>query len=550
MSRWLLKRWRAWRRAWSSARAPRGVPAAAGEAVLAVLAPSGTESSPPLATVFRASRSYRGVADVEIRGFLDGDVKFERNVATQYHVRIGCEGSKPVRGRYEVMRLLERWDVSALPREARVHSVRLIHLQENCSAFPHRYPLRWPADFYLYEVKRPWGPGRGGVGRDNQSSPERGDAWWLEAAAGESAWRIPGCGYASDDDPDADRAAEPLAWCRLRSPDEPLVFSGPRLARHLEEVVRGGRALDLLVKASEADEEQPGSVKTFFSAEYGDDWNPELRPRLEVVWSAPSVAWVREPFCLEPGTEVALPSPDFGAVRDPELVLAVSLELEDPERCGPSLVPEVRVSGWRSPAVRGDPRAVPLDLPIRGLPEKGFRAVVSAAIHPVGAGEAVTLRILETWAPEVTSPEALAVTFRFTAPSGRILDVRARHAGGYEYIADFRPDELGVWAYAWRTRPDLRFEEQRGSGRFTVIRGPGTEHFEAIRTMAEAALRDARSSAGRILSRRRNHARLTALGRELREMLAEAQARGTSIHEINEVRELARRVGEILPLVE
>lgn len=448
------------------------------------------------------------MTDTEIRGFLDGTVKFERNVATQYHVRIGCEASKPVGGRYEVMRVLQRWDLSPLPRCARVTTARLVLRQEDITAFPHRNPLLWPTDFCLFETRKPWGPGRGGAKEDNQSAPEPGDAWWREARAGELPWKVPGCGFGSDDDPAdrgadrcADRGAEPLAWARIESPRDDLVFSGPRLAAHVERLATEGRTLDILIKAGDACEARTGSIKAFYSGEFGDDLNPSRRPRLEVEWQAPSAWSLVRPFVLEPGRRTSVRC-DLPSDVPTGAVLHASVTVDEAS----PFAPEVHIPAC--PAVPPGTTGI-------ACPQE---VEVSAAIHPVRAGERISISILETWAPGVKRPEDLEVAFHFTAPSGRTLAERARHAGGFRYTAEVRPDEMGVWTCSWRTRPDPRFPEQSGSGHFTVVRGADeAAQAAALCSFAEAALRDAREERG-IRARRRNHFRLTVLETELKKL--------------------------------
>ncbi|MBI4604017.1 MAG: hypothetical protein HY721_18835 [Planctomycetes bacterium] len=514
---WLRKRVRAWRRAWAASSHGPGLPAASGIARIAACCPDGPHASPLLRTVLVAGASYGGMWDTEIRGFLDRSVKFRRNVATQYHVRAGCEGSKPQDGRYEVLRILQRWDLGLLPRFARVAGARLVLRQEDTTGFPHRHPPRWPVSFYLHDVRKPWGPGRGGERRDNQSEPERGDAWWLEARAGELPWKEPGCGFASDHDPEADCGGEPLAWARLGSPEEDLVFAGSRLARHVEEALASRRTLDFLIRAGHEDELVPGSVRAFFSRELGDDLSPGKRPRLEVDWSAPALWHEERPFLLEPGGTTTI-EPRPGAAWREGAVLAASLELDG----DPPLRPETLV----------------LEPPEAGRPPS---VVLTTALNPVPAGEEISIALLETWAPDVARPEDLEVRFAFTAPSGRRTEARAEHAGEHRYVCRFRPDELGVWSYAWRTRPDRRFLEQRGGGWLTVVRGRGGAHAGALQAFADAALKDA-WEARDLAARRRCHFRLVALQREIASLLAAGQA--------PDLKEVSERIAEVLPDVD
>jgi hypothetical protein len=447
--------------------------------------------------------------DTEIRGFLDGTVKLERNVATQYHVRIGCEGSKPDGGRYEVMRVLQRWDISALPAFARVHAARLVLSQEDITRFPSRHPQRWPVDFVLHDVRKPWGPGRGGAGRDNVSRPEPGDAWWLEARAGELPWQVPGCGFGAEGDPRADRGASPLAGARLESPAAELVFSGPPLARHVEAAPARGGALDFLIGASPADEALPGSIKAFFSREYGDDRSPWLRPRLEVEWSAPALWCEERAFVLEPGGSASWRAPRLDEAAG-AAVLAASVRLDDRSAAAGAILPVAFAGG------------TPLETPSRGPFAADLEIRLTTAIDPVPAGGKIAFSVLETWSPDVPGPENLAVRFRFFAPSGRCIEAAARHAGDRRYACDFEPDEMGVWSYSWATTPDARFPPHVGGGRFAVVRAaPPDAHAAALRAFTERALAAA-GPAFDLVARRRLHFRLTALQREATEVLRTA----------------------------
>src|SRR5688572_33435233 len=87
------RRVRAWRRQRAASLLGSRIPPVCGKLILAACRAGGPIETPRLGTVLRAGSGYRGMEDTEIRGFLDGGVKFERNVATQYHVRIGCEAS-------------------------------------------------------------------------------------------------------------------------------------------------------------------------------------------------------------------------------------------------------------------------------------------------------------------------------------------------------------------------------------------------------------------------------------------------------------------------
>ncbi len=489
---WLRKRIRNWRRARAALAVPQALPAMSGTATVILCHPSASAQGPCMHTVLRPGIRYSGVLDTEIRGFLDGSAKFRRNVATQYHVRIGCEASKPVNGRYEVMRLLQRWDLGSLPSSAKVESVTLTLVQEDIRQFPHRNPLISPVDFFVYEVKKSWGAGRGGVNLDNQSEPEPGDAWWLDAKLGELPWTRPGCGFASDSDPTADRGAEPLAHARLEDPTAPLVFSGPRLAAHIERLAAAGKPLEVIVKASDEMEARPGSIRAFYSREHGDDLNPVKRPSLAIVWTAPTLEAVRRPFVLKPGQALAF-RPAFRIAQPEGSTLHASISLDAPH----PLVPAVDVS-------------------------EDIRILSDA--HAVRAGEMIAISILETWAPDVAQSLDLRVELQLTAPSGRTLDLLARLSPPFTYTCEQSPDELGVWRYAWRTLPDRRFPAHTGQGCFTVVRGEGDSCAAALRGFAEAALAEA-AKPMTLAANCRIRLRLTRLESELSHTLGTEEIR-------------------------
>lgn len=547
---WLRKRIRKWRRTRVAARCGSSFPTTTGFVTLAFCHPAGKTMSPVMRTVFRRQSSYRGMADVEIRGFLDGDVKFARNVATQYHVRVGCEGSKPQDGRYEVMRVLQRWPLDGLPRGTQVKSAHMTLFQEDIASFPHRYPLRWPVDFYLYEVKKPWNPGRGGEKGDNVSPPEPGDAWWNAAMAGELNWSEEGCSFASDTHPDADRGEQPLAWARLESAGENLVFTGPRLVRHIERACADEKSLDFLIAARPDQEALPGTVRAFYSAEYGDDFNPEKRPQLEVKWTAPAQWSEEQGFILPPGESLTI-HPQVSPQSEEPVTLCASLRLDGTDqRQETAIVPEIYALGWLANRESVDPTPLSLHMPVTGRPGPAFEVHISGAVRPIPAGEEVSIGLLETWAPSTKRPEKLQVLFHFTAPSGRSMERNATYQGEFRYTCRFRPDEMGIWSYSWKTRPDVRFKVQRGGGHFTVVRGDmGRSHEAALRSFTEAALRDALRMKG-LVARRRTHFRLIMAQREIQSFLHAEERRGVRDEEIGRLRELLLHIRQTLPRVD
>ena len=476
--------------------------------------PEATTLGPLLTTRLRRCRHFAGMEDVEIRGLPGGEVKFVRNVATQYHVRIGCERQGPTKGRFEIMRVLQRWDVSSLPAGARVRGARLTLFQEDTSSFPGYVPLRWPTTFYLYLVRREWGGGRGGVLRDNLSPPEPGATWWHEARAGSESWRESGCGFASDTDPDADREAHPLAAAAVTNGAEPMVFSGPRLAAAIEYAASSGESFDVLVKASSEDERRPGSVKCFYSAEFGDDTSAEHRPELSIEWQAPTL-WAQEhPIVLEPGTACSFPVETEDLANVSTLAAVVDL----PETEG-AIVPELEWIPTDESFIPGASLFAPRHLDATPAASTSIR--VTTAVTPIALGQVFRADILQTWTPVVALPEDLSLIYQFTAPSTRSMVRRAEYRGEGTYGVEFIADELGVWRYRWRTRPDAEYDEQAGEGLFTVVRSPFEQHAAALLALVPAAVQEASGTRGYAGRCRQIH-RLTALQDEFHRASLEA----------------------------
>ena len=249
------------------------------------------------------------------------------------------------------------------------------------------------------------------------------------------------------------------------------------------------RSLDVIIKASSIQETVPGSIKAFYSAEYGDSIHPVKRPRLEIEWTAPAVWSTRRSFVLEPGASTKVP-------------------WELPPGCPPDAL------------VRG---SVAADATAPFAPELTLPCL-SAAPHPIPAGASLSIPILETWSPDVASPEHLEVRFRFTAPSGRSVAGPARYAGDFTYAGEIRPDELGLWSFAWSSRPDARFPAHSGGGWFTVVRGKDTGALtHALLSFADAALKDAAGVKG-VVARKQNRFRLLALQSALRDVPGAADA--------------------------
>ena len=176
-------------------------------------------------SVFVNGPTYSGMEDNDLRGHLDGTFKYAWNQPTQVHVRIGRRNTGPRYGEFEIFRVLERWDGIHLPGGAQVRNARIrIGVEES------------PADtvaVVIYEVKKDWNPGTGGTLNNNVSPPKPGEVWWNDAGFQQTSWGLPGAGYASDSDPQADTGEMPLAeavvcpGCRSFTFESPMRNSGP-----------------------------------------------------------------------------------------------------------------------------------------------------------------------------------------------------------------------------------------------------------------------------------------------------------------------------------
>ena len=121
-----------------------------------------------------------------------------------------------------------------------------------------------------------------------------GEVWWGDARYGEDPWGLPGAGYASDRDPDADTGATPLASTLYEPGDETIVFESEALAEALTLATRAGRPADFLLKLSDHLEDTPGTLFHLYSSEQGDDVDPSRRPTLELAWRASGQSSQRE----------------------------------------------------------------------------------------------------------------------------------------------------------------------------------------------------------------------------------------------------------------
>ena len=369
---------------------------------------------------------YSGMQDNDIRGFPNGRWVHGWNQVGQRHIRLGRGPSTSRFGEMEIMRALHRWDDIPLPANAVVTQVSLEIVVES--------GIEEPADVMLYEVHRDWNPGSGGLQGDNTSPPAPGEVWWPEAAHGEVEWGLPGASFASDDPGRGDVAPLVLATGHYRPGASRLVFSSGALTRYVQRRVASSKPLLFLLKLSDSDEDLVGDELVLYSAEEGDSLCVSRRPKLTVEWHVPTevVGWKQE-VLLENGRSVELPKlPTKDANR-----WAVSFH---PRPGYESPVTEVRggsassSSEWRS-------AAIPLEVDWDWI-----QARLVAARNPVPLGTAFESDFVDTWVPDA-KPEEQTVTWHFTDPLGREIQLHGSYEGHFRWRVAFSPKVPGRWSY-------------------------------------------------------------------------------------------------------
>lgn len=400
------------------------------------------------------SRQYH-MEDNDLRGFLDGVFQWGWNQPGQHHVRIGRRPTDAIYGEHEVFRVLQRWDPIELPSGVAISNVRLALELETGPADSVRVEL--------YEVKKDWNPGQGGVHGDNASPPKPGEVWWNDIAFQRRPWGLPGAGFASDQHPDADTGAEPLAEAQYRTVKEGLAFASAELDAYVERRLLAGEPLLFLLKLSDYQEDQPGSWVTVWSSDFGDSANSVRRPRLSLNWTSRAEIQTHSfPIALEYGRALPLPRRSIGAASH----VAASFETE-PGYDPPTL--EARFTGQG-----GATAWVSLDRLVRVPAAAGHLEVrVIAAPAPLALGQAFRTQLRESWI-YAAAPDDKMVRFTFISPTGIEQQRQAAYNGGSRWSVEFVPDELGRWRYSW----EGNFEAQpfrSAEGRIDVVAGSPAE---------------------------------------------------------------------------
>jgi hypothetical protein len=373
--------------------------------------------------------------DNDIRGFLDGRFMYGWNQPRQRTVRLGRvrhPNRPPTFGEDELFRVLQRWHGIRLPHGSRVRGVRLsFHLDR---------PLEETRRFYVYEVRRPWNPGTGGVRGDDVSVPKPGEVWWQQARHGQEPWGLPGAGFASDSSEDADTGLQPLAMAECGKGTREVHLAGERLSRYVNHRLDEGADLLFLLKLSDWEEDTAGTMVEMLSGEFGPDATPSLRPRLRLEWTPAASARCRQDeVFLEFGRQQA-----FAPMRMPAGArLWATLTREEGYAGGTvqfrEITPgeEASASGWQ--AVGG---------PVQSTTGWGqFR--VLAAWHPIALGEPFRSGFRDNWVVSAP-PGDQRLQWTFTSPSGIVHSVDAAYEGKFTWRVTFVPDEIGRWRARWR----------------------------------------------------------------------------------------------------
>jgi hypothetical protein len=429
--------------------------------------------------VWVRGREYSGMEDNDIRGFLDGRVVHSWNQASQIHVRLGRFWRGPNAGEWEIFRVLQRWDGIRLPPGARVVAATMEMALER--GVDPAVGVDREMEILLYSVRKDWGPGEGGVKRNNISTAAPGEVWWNEAARGARRWGLPGAGFASDTHPDADTPAMPLAMGRYRPGDPTVSFTSHRLTRYVESHATAGKPLRFLLKLSDHLEDSSGTLLNFYSANHGDDRNTVRRPRLVVDWVPREASrHIQHDILLEHGRSLVLPRIEAPATGLDSLALSFHAEANpeaDPEV--PTLTVRTgrngRISEWK-------PLPLPGQLQSGELDGDWVEVRLDASRDPVVIGQPFTARLRDTWV-RTGPPEEQEVPWTFSSPSGREHRIPAEFEGDFTWRVSFVPDEVGRWEYTWR-QCFLTEPYQSATGTFDVTTGDREDALKALGRLA------------------------------------------------------------------
>lgn len=401
-------------------------------------------------SVFVNGADYTSMEDNDLRGFLDGVFKYGWNQSGQIHVRVGRRQSAPRYGEHELFRVLHRWGDIELPPAAEIIGARLAMMVEKGPAFD--------VSVLLYEVKKDWLPGEGGTQHNNTSPPQKGEVWWNDVAYMEKSWGLPGAGFASDHDPDADTGAMPLAEAHYHPGSQKLIFSSPKLTHYLSQRIRAHQPALFLLKLSDYHEDRLASVLTLYSGNYGDSRNLQRRPHLYLKWeSRTEAAHFTKDIFLEYGRSYTLPRQDTNGAQHVAVSFQAASGYPPPtiEICGGK---GENVSPWRqvSHPFVADWEWIQIRL--------------SAVADPVVMGQAFVAQLRDTWVV-TRPPETQDVLWTFISPTSKAYRVSAVYQSDYLWQVHFQPEELGRWHYYWTQNFTKGGPHKSALGTFDVIAG-------------------------------------------------------------------------------
>ncbi len=387
------------------------------------------------------------VEDTDIRGFLDGTMKYPFNQGTSYHMRVGRRYGGPRDGRFELKRSLVRWVLPELPADARVTSAGVtVWIESFLSDSPLRLQREkfLPLHLYLYPVREEWGAGKGGIRQDDFSRAAPGEASWTDARAEELAWTAPGALTPDAEGPGNRYLVPALAVGVLAEDDAALGLKGGAVAEYLQEVYEAGSTFSVLLKLEDDEEDRWGTELAILSSNFGSERDAySKRPRLEFELEVPGRARASElAYALEAGTEHVAPP-----LRHAGGTVVISLDLEEGDGIPPALFIRGGEAGQAPVDVAWEPYRYPL------VREWDWSQVkLAAPAQRLGWGDTLRFDLQETWVrpgpPEKQVPEMVLVS-----PSGRQMRVLARPESEFWYRFEFLPDEFGLWRYGWSFRP-------------------------------------------------------------------------------------------------
>jgi hypothetical protein len=400
-------------------------------------------------SVFVNGPDYDGMEDNDLRGMLDGTFQWGWNQPGQIHVRIGRRGRSLFYGEFELFRVLHRWSQIELPAMARVVAARLVVEVES--------EIEGSTRLMLYEIKRDWNPGGGGEYNDNISPPRDGEAWWNDARFNEESWGLPGVGFASDSDPNADTGEMPLAEAEILPGDGTIILTSPRLAAYAERRAREGKPLLFLLKLADYQEDTPGTVVAFYSGNHGDSRNPARRPRLELEWESNSEvqSWEQD-ISLEYGRTYSMKTMQAVGAN----FVSVSLIGENEGEI-PTLEVVGGVNRMAGTLTTGSQHV---------MKQWNWVHVTLVAGHdPVILGQPFAAELKDTWV-RTGPPEQQLVPWTFISPSGMRKEIQARYEGENRWTVEFQPDELGPWQYTW-SQDFVEEPYESAPGHFDLLAG-------------------------------------------------------------------------------